>query len=435
MTIEKTTAETAYLEAFGAGRAGALAPHRRTAFERFAESGLPHRRLEDWKWTDLRRVLAKPYPPLVERPAPSAEVAGLVARSPFGEIARARLVFADGWYVEDASSMPVSSGVDVTAMTAVQGAAVEVSPREDDPLDQLNIAYASDGAVIRVQEGANTDIPIELIFVTTGAHEATHTLRNVIEVADGASATIIETHIGAEGACVANTVMEIRLGRDARLDRIKLQHDGPSTVHLSNLLVTLGEQAVLNDFTLTAGGEVTRNQGFITFAGEHARANVSGAYLLDGKQHADTRLVVDHAVPNCVSRELFKCVMDDEARGIFQGKVIVRQDAQKTDGKQSSHALLLTENAEFDAKPELEIYADDVVCGHGATSGELDENLVFYLRSRGIPEARAKAMLIAAFAAEAFDSIENEAIRNVFNALAHDWLDESTGHSAHGASE
>jgi Fe-S cluster assembly protein SufD len=143
---------------------------------------------------------------------------------------------------------------------------------------------------------------------------------------------------------------------------------------------------------------------------------------LAGKQHADTRLVVDHAVPRCTSRELFKCVMDENARGIFQGKVIVRPHAQKTDGKQSSHALLLSETAEFDAKPELEIFADDVVCGHGATSGDLNEDHIFYLRSRGVPEDEAKSLLIAAFVGEAFETIEHDGIREALTAYAATWL-------------
>ena len=154
--------------------------------------------------------------------------------------------------------------------------------------------------------------------------------------------------------------------------------------------MTLSEGAVLRDFTLTSGARVNRQNGTYIMAGSGAEARISGSYLLAGRQHADTRLVVDHQVPHCTSRELYKCVMDDSARGIFQGKVMVRKDAQKTDGKQSSHGLLLSETAEFDAKPELEIFADDVVCGHGATSGDLNHDHLFYLESRGIPEARSQ---------------------------------------------
>ena len=154
---------------------------------------------------------------------------------------------------------------------------------------------------------------------------------------------------------------------------------------------------------------------------------MSGSYLLHDRQHCDTRLVVDHKVPRCTSREIFKCVIDEEARGIFQGKVIVRPHAQKTDGKQSSHALLLSPAAEFDAKPELEIFADDVVCGHGATAGDLEEDHVFYLRSRGIPEARARSMLITAFVADAFEDVADERLRAGLAARSEGWLDRRRG--------
>ncbi|HLF21055.1 MAG TPA: Fe-S cluster assembly protein SufD, partial [Aestuariivirga sp.] len=239
---------------------------------------------------------------------------------------------------------------------------------------------------------------------------------------EGAALTLFETHLGSDVPLVANSVTEVHVGRGARLDRVKIQRHGTAAFHLANLAASLGEGATLNDFTLTMGGRVTRQQGFVRFAGEGASARIAGAYLLAGRQHADTRLVVDHAVPRCTSRELFKCVMDDEARGIFQGKVIVRPDAQKTDGKQSSHGLLLSPTAEFDAKPELEILADDVVCGHGATSGEIDEDHMFYLRARGIPEPVARSLLVAAFVGEAIEAVESEAVRNVLTDMAASWL-------------
>jgi Fe-S cluster assembly protein SufD len=268
---------------------------------------------------------------------------------------------------------------------------------------------------------SNADLPIEIIHVVTDAAPRAVATRHAIAVAAGASATVIETYVG-EGDYLNSAVTEITLGDGARLDRVKAERESSNATHLSHVIVTLGKAAVLRDFTLTSGAALNRQNGTFTFAGQGADAKVAGAYLLNGSQHADTRLVVDHAVPHCTSRELFKCVMDGQARGIFQGKVIVRPDAQKTDGKQSSHALLLTEMAEFDAKPELEIYADDVVCGHGATSGDLNHDHLFYLRSRGIPETEAKSLLIAAFVGEAFDTIEHKGIREALAAYAEGWL-------------
>jgi len=423
VTLVKTPAETAYTDAFDPQ--GALADVRKSAFAQFAATGLPHRRMEDWKWTDLRRLMSSPLPPVSGTIASADTIDALIAASPFGDVARARLVFVDGGYDADRSSLPATGDVEFASLGSddLPGwVSDKLVAGSTDPIAALNLAYMSDGAGLRVKAGSGMDAPIELLFVSTAVQAATYTTRNVIVVEEGASATLIETHIGGTGEYVHNAVTQLHIADNARLDRVKVQEEGVEGIHLSNTDVHLAESAHLKDFTLTIGARATRQQGFITFAGEHSESHVSGAFLLTGKQHNDTRLVIDHAVPNCLSRELFKCVMDEAARGVFQGKAIVRRDAQKTDGNQSSHALLLSDEAEFDAKPELEIYADDVVCGHGATSGDLDENQMFYLRARGITETEAKSMLIGAFAAEAFDDVESDAIREVLGGLAEGWL-------------
>ncbi len=366
---------------------------------------LPNPRMEDWKWTNLRTLIDRPYPPRLDVPAKKADVARMIKASCFAKVAATRMVFVNGHH--DAAHSKLANGDTVSRLTA------------DEPVLQMNQAFATDGA--RLKLSGTADRPVELVFLTTDAEPRTIATRNMIEIAAGASATIIETHVG-EGAYLANSVTEVVLGEGARLDRIKIECEAPAALHLAHAHVTLGKNATLRDFTLTSGGRVTRQNGTYQFSGEGGDAKISGAYLLAGKQHADTRLVVDHAVPHCTSRELFKCVMDENARGIFQGKVIVRRDAQKTDGKQSSHALLLSDTAEFDAKPELEIFADDVVCGHGATSGDLNEDHIFYLRSRGVPENEAKSLLIAAFVGEAFETIEHDGIREALTSYAATWL-------------
>jgi Fe-S cluster assembly protein SufD len=194
--------------------------------------------------------------------------------------------------------------------------------------------------------------------------------------------------------------------------------------HLANWLVGIGERADYRGFQFTSGVALARNQLALTFKGQGAKIDLSGAFLAQGHEHIDTTLVVDHAVPGCTSRELFKGVLADEARGIFQGKVIVRPDAQKTDGKQMAKVLMLSPNAEFDSKPELEIFADDVVCGHGSTSADLDRDLLFYCQSRGIPEQEARALLIESFIGEAIAKVEREDVREALAALARKWLDD-----------
>jgi Fe-S cluster assembly protein SufD len=365
---------------------------------------LPHRRMEEWRWTDLRRMIDRPYPKAAVKTS-KADVARLIKASPFAKVAGQRMVFVNG-QIDPALSQIANGDV-----------ASRVQP--DDPLLALNAALMAEGASLTL--AGNVDTPIELIFIATKGQDRTIATRNVIEIADGASATIVETHLG-EGGYINNSVTEIRVGARARLDRVKVEHEAADAIHLGHAHITLGADAKLNDFTLTSGAKLNRQNGNIVFTGQNAEARVSGAYMLAAKQHADTRLIVDHQVPHCLSRELFKCVLDGESRGIFQGKAIVRKDAQKTDGKQSSHALLLSETAEFDAKPELEIFADDVVCGHGATAGDLNHDHLFYLESRGIPPAQAKSMLIAAFVAEAFETIAHEGIRESLEGFASTWL-------------
>ena len=368
---------------------------------------LPHRRMEEWRWTDLRARLDKPYSNqnviAVEK-----DVARLIASSPFAKLTNHRIVFVNGNLDQARSNF---SGL--TFELGAQPTAV------DDPVMHLNTAIEPSGLTLRFD--AAMDVPVEIIHVATQGAARAMAIRNRIEVGDGASATLIETFVG-EGDYLVNSVTEIIQGDGARLDRVKVELESHSATHLSYIDVTLGKDAKLIEFTLTSGAGLNRQNGNYLFDGENANAYIAGAYLLNGKQHADTCLVIDHKVPRCTSREMFKCVMDENARGIFQGKVIVRKHAQKTDGKQSSHALLLSEAAEFDAKPELEIYADDVVCGHGATAGDINHDHLFYLMSRGIPEAEAKSLLIGAFVGEAFDAIVNDAIRDSMTAFAENWL-------------
>ena len=389
-----------------------------TAYQGFA---LPHRRQEDWRWTDLRQLLDQAYPPAHGTKASVAEIDRLIATDALAPFARASLVFVDGAFDKARSKLPATGAITLEHLT--HGAPPSKSRGAyDDPLANLNDRFCRESLRLTVKAGTAEDAPIALLFVSTGHEVVTTCTRAEIIVEKGASATLLETHIGGKGAYVASSLIEASIGDDARLDRVKIAEDGQAAIHLASFHVKLGTQSILNDFTLTQGAKATRQQTFATFTGQHSSIKVAGAYLLNGKQHADTKITVDHAVPHCTSRELFKCVMDDHARGIFQGKVVVRKDAQETDGKQSSNALLLSETAEFDAKPELEIFADDVVCGHGATSGSLNDDYLFYLRARGIPEDEAKSLLIAAFASEAFDEVAHEGVREALSHLTEGWL-------------
>ena len=284
---------------------------------------------------------------------------------------------------------------------------------------------ATDGAIVDIAKGAEIAKPVLLVFVRAGENAELTAVRNAIAVDEGASAMIIEAHVRAprtvrEGQ--VNALTSVSIGDKARLAHFKVAVDDSRPLHLYNLTVTLGAQASYSGFQFTSGQGIARNQTHVLFNGEESKLDLSGAFLARGTSHVDTTLVVDHAVPRCESRELFKGVLEDDARGVFQGKIIVRPDAQKTDGKQMAQALLLSPTAEFDSKPELEIYADDVICGHGTTSAQLDDDMLFYCKSRGIPEAEARALLIESFVGEALDKVEHEGTRQALSQFANEWL-------------
>jgi Fe-S cluster assembly protein SufD len=237
----------------------------------------------------------------------------------------------------------------------------------------------------------------------------------------GARAMLVESHVGP-GAYQVNTALELEVGDEAHFDHIKVTTAGE--LHVSTLMATIGARARFNELLFTTGAAaVVRNQLLVRFDGVGTVAAIRGASLLRGRQHADTTLVVEHAVGECTSREVFKTVLDEASRGVFQGRIVVRPQAQRTDAKMAAHSLLLSEDAEADAKPELEIFADDVQCGHGSTAGQLDEDLLFYLKARGIPPKQAEALLIQAFVGEAIEGIEHAGLRDVLMDEVAAWLE------------
>jgi Fe-S cluster assembly protein SufD len=242
-------------------------------------------------------------------------------------------------------------------------------------------------------------------------------------VGEGARVMLVESYEGPAGCGYqANAALEVFVGDAAHVDHVKIIGEGADAMHISTLAAAIGARARFNTFTFTAGGAVIRNQLFLKFDGEETVANISGATLLKGRQHADTTLVATHIARGCQSREVFKSVLDEEAHGVFQGRIMVRPGAQQTDAKMMTRALLLSEQAEADNKPELEIFADDVTCGHGATAGALDESLLFYLRARGLSEKEAQALLIQAFVGEAIEQIASDDLREHAVSAAERWL-------------
>jgi len=242
-----------------------------------------------------------------------------------------------------------------------------------------------------------------------------------VVIEQGARAMIVESHEATAGHQV-NTAIELVVGDNAHVDHIKITAGPDDLMHVASVMAAVGAHARLNDFTFNIGGGVVRNQLFVRFDGEGTVASLRGASLLKGKQHADTTLIADHKAKGCQSREMYTSVLDGDSRGVFQGKIIVRPQAQQTDGKMMTRSLLLSETAEADCKPELEIFADDVQCGHGATAGALDEDLKFYLMARGIPETEAESLLVQAFIGEAVEGIEHAGLRDALMEQVVAWL-------------
>jgi Fe-S cluster assembly protein SufD len=432
----KTAAETALAQSFaavkrglpGAGEVGAL---REDAFRRFETEGLPHRRVEEWKYTDLR-ALMRDAKPLAAVPDAAAKARAKDALAMLPAIEARRVVFVDGALVPELSDL---SGLEAGLTIRSTAQALAAGDRDllghlgrivptDDVAVALNTAFMGDGAVIHVAQGVALAQPIHLVFVNAGGEPAAVFARSLVIIEKGARAMLVESHLGSSASeDQVNTALELKVGDEAHVDHIKITGAGAGALHVSTLMAAIGAHARFNAFLFTTGGAVVRNQAFVRFDGEGTIAGIRGASLLKGRQHADTTLVADHATADCTSREMFKSVLDEEGRSVFQGKIIVRRHAQKTDAKMATHALLLSETAEADNKPELEIFADDVQCGHGATSGALDEDLLFYLKARGIPAKEAQALLIQAFVGEAVEGIEHAGLRDALTDHVVAWLE------------
>jgi Fe-S cluster assembly protein SufD len=431
-----TTAQTGTLDGtFAAARerlpgSGPVVDVRQQAFDDFAKNGLPTRRVEEWKYTDLR-VLMRDVAPLAPVPDKAALGRAASAIQSLGIDGSQKLVLVDGVFAPElSSSFEDNAGVRVQLLNAIlddESNAVRADLLRtlvSDPMLSLNAALATDGVVVFVREGATPSNPIHIVHVATSSRTAAVT-RSLIKVDAKAKVTLIESFVSANGVQGYQThdAVVLWIGDDADVQHVRLMDDAIDAANISSAIVTIGSRCQFNTFSLTSGGAVSRYQSFIKLAGENSNLTTNGVNLLRGQQHGDCTFVIEHAVPNCTSREVFRAVLDDRARSVFQGRLIVKPLAQKTDGKMMTRALLLSDEAEVDNKPELEIFADDVACGHGATVGALDESLLFYLRARGLPERAAQALLIQAFVGEALESIVDDQLREIATSAAVRWLE------------
>ena len=408
---------------------------RQRGLASYRAHGMPNRKVEAWRYTNLNRLVDAGLVAAAAAPTPADDPAA----APL-ELADAHTIgLVNGRLRADLSALDgLPEGVSVTGLAdALARAPAAIAERlgrlaaiEDGPFVALNTAYLADGAVVTVAPGTRVERPIHVVSIGLGgtAALAFHP-RLLVELGADATATLVESHVG-RGTYLANVVAEIELARGAALTHVKLQDDDGVAFHLAALALEAGERASYHGFVLQAGAAIARHEAHLELAGAHGAAHLAGAYLVDGTRLVDNTTLVSHAAPDCLSRQLFKGVLDGAGRGVFQGKVLVRPGAQRTDGHQSSRALLLSPQAEIDAKPELEIYADDVKCSHGATAGALEPGTLFYLLARGIAPDVARRLLVEAFVGDAIEAIDDGAIAAAVSARVAGWLD---GHLAFGA--
>lgn len=402
------------------GRGGWTLPVRRAAMERFARVGFPTPKDEPWKYTNVSPIFSVPFE-LDGAGAvrgPSAEEIAALA----GQAAGPRLVFVNGRFQAGLSrTAGLPAGVVVKNLSA---AFAEDAPRLAPHLSNgalagahgffaLNTAFVEDGALIVVPEGAAIAEPIELVFVAAPGDRPLAFHPRVLIVAGAASqATVVESYLAAgEGVSFTNAVTQVALGPDARVEHYKLEAEAPGAFHLASIRAQQERGSHFGSCSIALGGAIARTEIGVTLGAEGASCTLNGLYMADGRQHLDHHTRIEHAGPRCTSRQLYKGVVDGQGHGVFTGQIVVQKDAQKSDASQSNKNLLLSEEAVVDTTPRLEIFADDVRCTHGATVGQLDENAIFYLRSRGIDERVARGLLTYAFAGEMVGLIRPEPLR------------------------
>ena len=411
--VNRSAAEKTLFRQFAEQQARSPSPVRAAAFARFAEAGLPTRRVEAWHYTDLRAAMADAAPVLAA-PTPADIKAArlrLARRERFAP--GAQLVLLGGRYIGELSDR-LPDGVTVT-----EGAVIAVPVA--DPLAALNEALSPSGCTISVARGAEIAEPITILHLADGMSDYSVYSRSAIALNAGARASFVEVFEGAQARVQRHSATIMTLAKGAKARHVAVVGDEPG-LHIETHVCDLAENAELEAFGLISGGDLTRRQIFVRMTGDEAKVSLGGLALIDGDRRADTTLQVVHAAPRGTSREFYRAIVDDDAIGVFQGKIIVERAAQKTDGAMKSQAILLSPRAQMNEKPELEIFADDVVCGHGATVASLDPEQVFYLRSRGIPESDAKAMLLEAFGGESIDRIEDELLIEALRARLRAWL-------------
>ena len=430
----------------GAGQPAWVHPLRKAGMARFAEQGFPTLQHEDWRFTNVAAIAGRPFAPGVPPAAVSAVDLDLAALAefPFAGLPGSRLVFVNGYFAPHLSLvLPQPDGVrigNLTAALATDGAVIEqhlarYGTGEGNAFTALNTAFFQDGAFIYVPAGLEVAGPVHLLFVTTAdGAGATTQPRNLIIAEPNSRLTVVESFVATvAGVYFTNSVDELVIGENAKVEHCKFQDESLAAFHVAALHVQLGRHCDFIAHSIATGGRLSRNNIRTHLGAPGIECVLNGLYLTKEDQLADHHMIVDHTQPHCNSHEYYNGILDDRSKGVFHGRILVRPGAQKTDAKQTNKNLLLSDSATIDTKPQLEIYADDVKCTHGATIGQLNDESIFYLRARGIGLETARRMLIHAFAGEIIDRVRFTPLREELDQVVWDRLEQSPLlHQAHG---
>lgn len=403
---------------------------RADAFARFCEVGFPTTHDEDWRFTNLSALLRTPFQLSSNNTAhPALDLKDLTMPG-----AAAELVFINGQLISSLSKLNgLPRGVHVSGLKAE----LEKNPKaieahlgryldiQRDPFNALNTAFIEDGAYLHIDRGTALEGPVHLLFLSVPEDLPTMTHpRNLIVVENEAQVTLLEDYasIGKATQIFSNAVTELVVGENAAVSHTLVEREHTQAINVSTLRIQLGRSSNVASHSLLLGGGLVRNNVHPVLAGEGAECLINGLFVGSGHQHLDNYMHVEHASPHCSSRQFYNGILDQEAHGVFHGRIVVHKDAQKTDAKQTNRNLLLSDDAQIDTKPQLEIYADDVKCTHGATIGQIEENALFYLRSRGIDEVSARKLLLMAFAGECLERMQSGAAREYLEHLVQQYL-------------
>ena len=429
-----------YLETFERFEAQAkqpawVCPLRKAGMARFAELGFPTLKQEDWRFTNVAPIAKLPFRPVLEA-AQDGLTREAIAGFTFGRLAASRLVFINGHYAPELSAPgPQAEGVVAGSLAEALAENAELVKRhlaqsaqgEGNAFAALNAAFFQDGGFVYVPAGRRVEAPIHLLFISTAKETgaATHP-RNLIVCEKGSQVTVLESYAStADAAYFTNAVTELVLGEETVVEHGKFQDESRSAYHIAAVQARLGWGCNFISHSIATGARLSRNNIRTALAGEGVECVLNGLYLTHGDQLADHHMVVEHAQPHCQSHEYYNGILDGRSKGVFHGRILVRPAAQKTDAKQTNKNLLLSEDATVDTKPQLEIYADDVKCTHGATVGQLNEESVFYLRARGIGADTARRMLIHAFAGEIIERVRHTPVRQELDEVVWERLEQN----------